>query len=348
MVSRRDFLAGGAAAGLSAIAFGEALAQGALPPKSPMGIGSASLGNYGDVVKGADAIRTIEYVRSLGAGGIQFSPSGDLTAVRRKLEELGMFVEGNARLPARLSEDTAAFEKSLADAKAVGATIVRSVSRPPQGTSGRRYESFKSYEEFKAWETEANAIVLKCLPIAERLGMKLALENHKDRVVDDHAEFLRKTSSEYLGALVDPGNNVSLLETPEETVRKLAPFALACSLKDMGVAPYEDGFLLSEVVFGDGFTDQAALFKILKAANPRINPVEELITRDPLKVPVNTPGYWVSFPPERKARLQPIMQLVRTRQTKLPYVAQLTPQQRMQAEADNHRKTLTWARTNLA
>lgn len=348
MVSRRDFLAGGAAAGFSAIAFQDALAQGTLPPKSPMGIGSASLGNYGAVVQGNDPIRMIEYVRSLGGGGLQFGPSGDLAGIRRKLEELGMFVEGNARLPATLAEDTSAFEKSLADAKAVGATVVRTVSRAPQGSSGRRYESFKSYDEFKAWQDQANAIVLKCLPIAERMGVKLALENHKDRVVDDHAEFLRKTSSEYLGALIDPGNNISLLETPEETVRKLAPFVLACSLKDMGVAPYEEGFLLSEVVFGDGFTDQAALFKIMKAVNPRINPVEELITRDPLKVPVNTPGYWASFAPDRKQRLEPMMQLVRTRQTKLPYVSQLTPQQRMQAEADNHRKTLAWARTNLA
>lgn len=347
MISRRQMLVSGAAVGFSALVSPAVAAQG-LPPKSPMGIGSASLANYNEVVPGADPIKLIEYCRSLGAGGLQFSPSGDLMAIRRRLEELGMFVEGNARLPASLSEDTAAFEKSLADAKAIGATVVRTVSRAPQGSSGRRYETFKSWDEFKAWETQANAIVLKCLPIAERMGVKLALENHKDRVVDDHAAFLQKTSSAYLGSLIDPGNNVSLLEAPEETVRKLAPFVLACSLKDMGVAPYEDGFLLSEVVFGDGFTDQAALFRTMKAANPKINPIEELITRDPLKVPVNTPGYWVSFPPERKARLAPFMQMVRAKQTKLPYTSQLTPQQRMQAEADNHRKTLEWARKTLA
>ena len=50
--------------------------------------------------------------------------------------------------------------------------------------------------------------MLRCLPIAERLGVKLALEKHKDRLVDEHAEFIRAASSEYLDALVDQGNNL--------------------------------------------------------------------------------------------------------------------------------------------
>ncbi|MBT9470631.1 MAG: TIM barrel protein [Pseudomonadota bacterium] len=341
MTTRRELLAAGAA--ITAAAWsGEAFAQ-SLPRKSKMGIGSASLGAYSRGREGAaDSVAVVEYCRSLGAGGLQFSPSGDLARVRRRLEELEMWVEGNARLPSRLSDDTAAFEKSLLDAKAVGASVVRAVSRSPQGFSGRRYESFKSLEEFEAWQAEANAIVLKCLPIAEKIGVKIALENHKDRLVDDHVAFLKATSSEYLGALVDPGNNLALLEQPVEVCTKLAPYALACSMKDMGVALYEDGFLLSEVLFGDGVADQAALFKILNSHN-KINPVEELITRDPLKVPCLTDAYWVSMPKDRRARDQARhMAWVRTKASKLPYVDQLTPEGRLQAEADNHRRTLEW------
>ena len=268
-----------------------------------------------------------------------------LNRLRRRLEELGMFFEGNARLPATLSEDTAAFEKSLLDTKAAGGTVARTVSRAPQGSSGRRYEFFKSYAEFKAWQDNANAIVLKCLPIAERVGVKLALENHKDRQVADHAEFLRKTSSEYLGSLIDPGNNMSLLETPEETVNALAPFVLATSLKDMGVAPYQDGFLLSEVVFGTGATDQAALFRIMRKVNPKVNMVEELITRDPLKIPCFTDAYWAGFPAKDQKRMDATLAWVKAKQTKLPYVDQLTVEERFKVEEDNHRKTIDWGRT---
>ena len=350
MTTRREFLSRGAAAGLIGLMGKDALAQ-ALPPKSPMGIGSASLNGYNAVLgkaNGNDPVAMVEYVRSLGGGGIQMSASGDIARLRRRLDELGMFFEGNARLPATLDEDTAAFEKSLLDTKAAGGTIARSVSRPPANSSGRRYESFKSYADFKAWQETANAIVLKCLPIAERVGVKLALENHKDRQSADHAEFLRKTSSEYLGSLIDPGNNLSLLEEPMETVNNLAPFVLATSLKDMGVAPYQDGFLLSEVVFGTGAQDQAAIWKLLKARNPKINMVEELITRDPLKIPCLTDAYWACFPARDAKRLATVQAYVKAKQTKLPYVDQLSPQERFKVEESNHRNTIDWGRTHNA
>jgi 3-oxoisoapionate decarboxylase len=349
MSTRREFLAVAGATALMGAFSKAALAQ-PLPPKSPMGIAGAAMGGYNGAVSAevrADQIAYVNYCRSLGAGGVQISPAGDLKKLRARLEQLGMFVEGNARLPARLDEDTAAFEKSVIDAKAVGATVLRSVSRAPQGTSGRRYEGFKSYADYKAWEAEANAILLKVLPIAERHGMKLASENHKDRSVDEHVAFISKVSSPSLGVLVDPGNNMSFMEDPVETCTKLAPYVLAVSMKDMGVAPYEDGFLLSEVIFGTGVTDQAALWRILKAGNPNINMVQELITRDPLKVPVLTPGYYASFPDKKAIDTAKWMAWVKAKQTKLPYVDQLTPQQLMEVEADNHRKSLEWARLNM-
>ena len=184
-----------------------------------------------------------------------------------------------------------------------------------------RYESFASLEDFNAWRDEANAIVLRCLPIAERLGVKLALENHKDRLVDEHVEFIRATSSEYLGALVEPGNNLSMLESPDAVCRKLAPYVLSVSMKDMAVAPYEEGFLLSEVRFGNGVTDQKALWEILKQGNPQLNFLQELITLDPLLVPCLTTDYWSSLPERRADELAGHMQWVRSSASELPYVS---------------------------
>ena len=352
METRRDFLMTGAGAAIAATMSSEALAQ-PLPPKSPMGIASAAMGMHSDGLGVAkplrgDSLAYVEYCRSLGAGGLQFSPTGDLKRVRRRMEQLGMFFEGNARLPAKLTDDTAEFVKSLQECKDMGGTIVRSVSRAPQGTSGRRYEGFKSVADFDAWQKEANAIVLKVLPIAEKMRVKLALENHKDRMVDDHAAFLKATSSEYLGSLIDPGNNISFMEQPEETVSKLAPYVLACSLKDMGVAPYEDGFLLSEMPIGEGGTDQKALWDIMKKANPKLNPIEEIITRDPLKVPIFLPSYSAAFPPRPASDLAKHFAWVKSKAQKLPYVSQLSPAEQLAAEESNHRKTLDWARANIA
>lgn len=353
MTTRRDFLMVGAAAGLVGALGQEALAA-PLPPKSPMGIASTAmsmhLGGAGGITKALkdDSIAYVEYCRSLGAGGVQFSPTGDLKKLRKRMDQLGMWFEGEARgLPTTPDGDTTAFEKNLLETKAMGGTVVRTVSRPPPNTSGRRYEGFTSKQQFDEWQVQANAIILKVLPIAEKIGVKLALENHKDRLVDEHVAFLKSTSSEYLGSLVDPGNNMALLQDPVEVATKLAPYVLSCSLKDMGVAPYEDGFLLSEVLFDTGVTNQKEIWAILKKGNPKLNCLEELITRDPLKVPYLKPAYWGSFPDRTALELTRHMEWVKAHATKLPYVSQLTPQERLQAEEDNNRKTLDWGRLNI-
>ncbi len=93
----------------------------------------------------------------------------------------------------------------------------------------------------------------------------------------------------------------------------------------MGVAPYEEGFLLSEVVFGTGCTDQKALFEIARKYNPRIQATEELITRDPLKIPVLTEKYYAVFPAEMRARRDPFLAMVKAKQTELPAVSRPDP-----------------------
>jgi sugar phosphate isomerase/epimerase len=351
-ISRREFVAGVAAVGWTAM-FSDVRAQNALPPKSPIGIGSAAMGALNRGVPGVfeglrnSPVRYVEYCRMMGAGGIQAGFTTDLAAIRAKLDELEMYYEGNAALPTTIDGDTAPFEQSLLAARALGATCVRAVSRSLPGGTGRRYETFTSYAQYQEWERTANAIVERVLPIAEKHRIAIALENHKDRAAEDHAAFLKRVSSEWLGSLIDPGNNMSFMEAPEHTVTLLAPFVKAVSLKDMGVAPYEDGFLLSEVVFGTGCTDQKALFEIARKYNPRVQATEELITRDPLRVPVLTDDYYRSFPAEVRARRDAWMAMVREKQTKLPIVSTLSPAEQLKAEEDNHRATLAWGLKNL-
>lgn len=353
MTTRRQFLAGGLLAMVAAGGFERLAAQGLLPAKSPIGLAGAANGRHSGGLAGLfEALRDrpvayVEYCRSIGAGGIQAGITTDLPQVRAKLDELGMYYEGNAALPRSLDESTEAFERSITSAKALGATLVRTVSRAPQGTSGRRYEGFTSRQQYVEWLRTADAIVEKCLPIAERHGIVLALENHKDRTVDEHVGFLQRIGSEYLGALIDPGNNMSFMERPEETVARLAPYVKATSLKDMGVAPYEQGFLLSEVRFGTGMTDQKALFHLMRGHNPRLNAVAELITRDPLKVPVLTDDYYRSFPESHRDRRDGWLAMVREQAAVLPYPSQLSQSEQLLLEESNNRSTFEWGLANL-
>lgn len=324
-----------------------AQAEGALPPKSPLGIAgtglSAHLRGLDGVAKGLrdDPVAFLEYVRSLGGGGVQIAVPKDRSRFKARLEALDMYYEGQAALPSRRDGDFAPFEASIKAAAELGATCVRAVSRSPEGGTGRRYETFKSPGDWYSWLSEANAIIEKCVPIAEKYRVAIALENHKDRTVHEHVALLKRIDSEYLGSLIDPGNNMSFMEMPEETVAALSPWVKACSLKDMGVAPYKDGFLLSEVLFDTGMTDQAKLFGIMRKSNPKIFPTTELITRDPLKVPVLTDGYHVSFA-DRRTRVATWLKMVAARQTRLPTVEGLSAQQQLALEEDNTRKVFAW------
>lgn len=356
-MDRRAFLVGVGAVGLAACATSRTASvnePGALPPKSPMGIASTAMSMHLAGIGNApglrdDPVRYLEYLRSIGAGGIQHAVSTDLARFRQRLEELDMYYEGEARLPARLTDDLSEFEQSVRNSAELGATVMRAVSRPPEGRApgGRRYTTFYSYAEYQEWQREADAIVEKCLPIAERYRLAIALENHKDRTSEEHLAFLQRFDSEYLGALIDPGNNLSLMEEVDTTVERLGPYAKACSLKDMGVAPYDHGFLLSEVRFGEGIHDQKRVFETLRRHNPNIHPTTELITRDPLQIPVLTEDYYRTLPFREPLR-EEWMAMIRTKQSVLPKVEHLSPEQRLQAEEDNNRQVMLWGLANLA
>src|SRR5947209_17982587 len=66
-----------------------------------------------------DTYEFLEHCHALGAAGIQAPINGDLQKIRARAEKLGMYIEGMIALPH--NRDTAAFERELQSAKAVGA-----------------------------------------------------------------------------------------------------------------------------------------------------------------------------------------------------------------------------------
>ena len=355
MTTRRDLMLGGAALAASAAmpAFG-ADKNETMRPQSPLGIAQTALGRYFRKMRGADsnvrgpvdAIATIDYVRSLGAGGLQMTLplDTDIKKLRARLEHHKMFFEGDIRLIDHPGDDTAAFEKGLRMYKELGVACVRTVC-----FVGRRYETFTTLQQYRDWRANALAVLDVCVPIADKVGIPLAMENHKDRVVDEEVEVLKKYSSANFGALVDFGNNIAMCDDPMDVVAKLAPYVKSCHMKNMGVQPYADGFLLSEVLFEDGFMDIPAMWAILKKANPRLNPTHELITRDPLKVPVLTDKYWITWPDRPAKFLADTVRLVNANTSKkpLPMISTLPPEAQADAEESNNIRCFEWARKTL-
>jgi sugar phosphate isomerase/epimerase len=324
---------------LEAVPAAVALTALAAQEKTGMGIAWTS---FMTAAKPQDTLEFLMRCHALGAAGMQAPLHGDLRKLRAQAEQLGMYIEGMVPLPK--TGETSAFEKSIQDAKNAGAQCVRAGA-----LSGRRYESFASLEDWRKFVSDSRQNIEAALPILEKYKMPLALENHKDWTADQLLELIKSHASEYLGVCLDFGNNIALLDDPLNVVEMLAPFTIATHVKDMGVQSYDDGFLLSEVVLGQGFLDLPRMLRLIRQSRPATRFSLEMITRDPLQVPCLTEKYWVTFPERNGVFLARTMQLVqRYKSAKpLPRISGLLPEAQLEAEQTNVQTSLEYAHTKL-
>jgi 3-oxoisoapionate decarboxylase len=295
-----------------------------------------------------DPLLFVEYCRSLGAGGVQigFGARDDAAVdrIREAARAGNMYLEGIASLP-RSASDVDRFAAELRTAQACGATVVRTVM-----LSGRRYETFDSADAFRQFADESWQRLLLAKPVVEKLGVRLAVENHKDWQADDLVKIIRRADSPNIGVTVDTGNNIALLEEPHEVVEALAPYAFTVHFKDMGVTEYADGYLLAEVPFGTGFLDLPRIVRLLRDKQPDIHFNLEMMTRDPLKVPCLTEKYWATFESLPGEHLAAALSMVRKNAAKQPLmvITEKSPAERMTIEDENVRRCIEYARMRLA
>jgi sugar phosphate isomerase/epimerase len=164
---------------------------------------------------------------------------------------------------------------------------------------------------------------------------------------------MKRVGSEWVGVLFDFGNNVSLCEDPMDTMRTLLPYIGACHIKDMAVEEYEDGLLLSEVPLGEGFLDLKGMVATLQKKDPAMPLNLEMITRDPLKIPVFTKKYWATFDdqgsPLPGRDLARTLEIVKKNPPKkpLPRTSGLSLEAQLRMEEDFVRRSIEWAKANL-
>jgi sugar phosphate isomerase/epimerase len=313
------------------------------PPRTRMGvvIHSYSLRKF------ADPLAFLDHARSIGAGGVQTMIGVRDDAFAAKLNDFtkkhGLFLEGSISLP-REKADVDRFANEVRSAKRCGADVIRTVLM-----SGRRYEVFDSAEAFRTFFDKAKVSLGLARTVIEKEEVRLAVENHKDLPAADQVEMLEKLDSPLVGVCLDTGNNVALLEPPDETARLLAPLTFTTHVKDMGVEEYADGFLLSEVPLGAGFLDLPAVAATVRKANPKVRLNLEMITRDPLKIPCLTAKYWTTLETVPAKRLAAMLSLVRAKAGKkpLPRVRDLPRDEQQRTEDDNVRASLKYASEKL-
>lgn len=295
----------------------------------------------------ADALDMIDNCSTLGFRGMQVGVGGwdksFAKKVRRRKEELDVFLEAQIRLPED-SSDVARFEAEVANAKETGISVFRTVC-----LSGRRYENFESLDDFERFKSKSRNSIALAEPVVRRHQVALAIENHKDWRVSEMLGMLREWDSEWIGVTLDTGNNIALLDDPMEVVESLAPYAFSVHLKDMAVAEYEDGFLLSEVNLGTGFLDIEGMIGVIRKHRPDVRFNLEMITRDPLEVPCLTEKYWATFGEVSASELATYLHGIRAKASEdpLPHISDKPTDSQLALEVANNLECLKYAKNEL-
>ncbi len=295
----------------------------------------------------SDPIEFAAAAARFGAAGIQtgigLRDADYLARLRDALDRHRMYLEGTVSLP-KNADGMARFEDELRVAKEAGVCVVRTVCM-----NGRRYETYDAAEQFRQFADQSWKSLQLAEPVAARHGIRLAVENHKDWRIDEMLGWLKRLSSEHIGVCLDTGNSIALLEDPHDVVDAYAPWTFTTHLKDMAVAEYDDGFLLSEVPLGQGFLDLPRVIATLHKARPEVRLNLEMITRDPLRVPCLTKKYWATMGDVPGLTLADALARVRRHKSPvpLPTVSPLEHRKQLETETANIVASLDYAREKL-
>lgn len=244
--TRRQLLASAAVA--TVVAPRCAISADIVPnPKGKLGLGVAPAGfGLRSRANAAAKVEMIDWAHENGYGGLETRlPPADPEAAhkfRNKLETYNMRAIFDIPLP---PNDTAlpAFEANVKAAAEAGAYGLHAA------LTQRRYEEFNDFATFWARFETLKATVARAEPVLAKYKVRLALENHKGWRSLEQAAWMKQLGSPWVGVHFDFGNNLALCEHPAETMNNLLPYIFSAHIKDMAVEPYEDGFLLSEVLW---------------------------------------------------------------------------------------------------
>jgi sugar phosphate isomerase/epimerase len=182
---------------------------------------------------------------------------GYVSELRRKAEDHGLYMElgTGGTNPEHL-------ESMVRAAHVLASPVVRTfVGRPRPATS----------QEMERVISEAAAEIRQVLPVCDRYGIGLAIENHQDLTTDELLSLLELIDSQWVGICFDTGNSLALLDDPLESARAFGPLVRTVHLKDYQVAARADGFCLVGCALGEGVVDLGAVLEVLSREAPEAN-----------------------------------------------------------------------------
>jgi sugar phosphate isomerase/epimerase len=207
----------------------------------------------------------LEHAAELGVQGVMVleldrdTPDERLRQIRQKAGDLGLYLElgGGGIEPEQVAD-------YLKVAAKLGSDVLK---------VGFRLNLYGGKVPLLDQMQEVVDKLKQSAPLAESLGVRIALENHSHWTADQGVAIVESVGSEYVGFCLDTGNSLLLLEDAVYTVTKMAPYAFTTHFKDALPRGTAYGAEILHVGLGRGVLDLPLLFNIIRttAPDPNIN-----------------------------------------------------------------------------
>jgi sugar phosphate isomerase/epimerase len=144
------------------------------------------------------------------------------------------------------------------------------------------------------------------------LGVKIAIENHGDFQAWELRELIEAAGSDFVGACLDSGNAITVMEDPLTTVEVLGSYTITTHIRDSVVFEHPRGAVTQWVALGDGIVDFRAFFDTFRRVCGTSGVQLEILTGGPPRVvPFLERDYWKAFPKARALDFARFLKLAR-------------------------------------
>ncbi|WP_035768761.1 sugar phosphate isomerase/epimerase family protein [Arthrobacter castelli] len=188
---------------------------------------------------------------------LQTMTSGELIRIKDAADDLGLTLELGTRgiAPEHLL-------KYLDLAEQLGSSLVRSMVKVGDGEPA---------------VTEAPWLLADVVQEFGRRGVALGLETYEQIPTADLVRIVEAVGDESLGIVLDPGNCVAALETPNDVIDRTAPYVNNLHVKDFAFSRRDGwvGFTYAGAPLGQGLLDYDHMVAQVRPAERGLNQVIE-------------------------------------------------------------------------
>jgi sugar phosphate isomerase/epimerase len=128
-------------------------------------------------------------------------------------------------------------------------------------------------------------------------GVRIAVENHAgDMQAREVKGLIEAAGADFVGACLDTGNPMWVVEDPLLTLETLAPYVATSHVRDSAIFEHPRGAAAQWVALGDGAVDFARFVELYRKLCPKASMQLEIITgRPPEVLPYLEPDFWKAF-----------------------------------------------------